>query len=325
MKQLIFLFFLFLNTLLHAAHAITYEGGDRLGDRLLAYSQARYLTYITQVPFLHRPFRYSDQMKIDYQAESYEEKFRSFHFQYTIRSGDELLEFFRRIQNPNTPPTLFILDYHPTEITEWDKDSSRSVLFNVPWWQDREFFNYLHASTAPNIPIPDLTVEGRLNVAAHVRTLSGGDTVDTSTLAFPLKHTNTDYHKRQIRRVYEYNRRRPMHVFLFSDTKEPLALLEEFRNSFRGEDIIFNTRVLEQPDTQHAVEDFFAMQKFNVLIATQSNFSMMAARVGDYDMVIFPIRAIGVHPNSHIDRVQLVTRKSSWFPYQLDITLKDMR
>ncbi len=34
------------------------------------------------------------------------------------------------------------------------------------------------------------------------------------------------------------------------------------------------------------------MQKFDVLITTQSNFSMMASRLADFDMIISPVHAL---------------------------------
>ncbi len=195
---------------------------------------------------------------------------------------------------------------------------------NISWYEEG-FHEYLKNSASPRIQIPDLTKKGVLNVADHVRALSGNDTPETSIQFLPLKVPNLDYHKNQIRRVYELNQHRPMHVFLFSDTKKPEALIEEFRNSFIGYDIEFGIQYLENPDTNYAVQDFFAMQKFDVLIATQSNFSMMASRIGTPGMVIFPIRVQGTYPNAWVDRIQLISKKSEWFPYDLDITVKDYK
>jgi hypothetical protein len=65
------------------------------------------------------------------------------------------------------------------------------------------------------------------------------------------------------------------------------------------------------------------MQEFQVLIATQSNFSMMASRLGSFDMVIYPVHSIGTYPNVEIDRVQLITKKSDWFPYEITTTLRE--
>ncbi|MBS0628579.1 MAG: hypothetical protein JSS09_10290, partial [Verrucomicrobia bacterium] len=139
----------------------------------------------------------------------------------------------------------------------------------------------------------------------------------------PLKHPTIDYHQKQIKKVYEWNLARPMQVFLFTDSSEPKKVLDAFVTNFRGYNIEFNIQELEAADVNYAVQDFFAMQKFDVLIATQSNFSMMAARLGNFDMIIFPIHVTGKYPNYRIDRVQMISRGASWFPYKLNAVFRD--
>jgi hypothetical protein len=303
-------------------HAISFSGGDRFGDRLLAYAQARYLSYITSIPFLYHSFPYSHLLTIENDAISYDDQASNYSDIFHICSAHSFSQFLCRIREPSTPPTLFIVDYFPSDISEWDTDKSRSLALNIPW-QEPQFAHYLYQTLSPRIPIPDFRVGDRLNIAVHVRTLSGTDTAETSFYALPLKHPTWDYHKRQIKRVYEWNLRRPMHVFLFTDSNNPRHVYEEFSNSFLNCDITFGIQYLDQPDVNYVVQDFFAMQKFEVLIATQSNFSIMAARIGLPDMFIVPVHAQGVYPNSRIDRVQVTSKKSSWFPYELNLILKD--
>ena len=306
-----------------ANHAISYEGGSRFGDRVLGYFQARYLSFATGIDFLYRPFPYSQYVTIDYQAKPYDQCARQYRHVFHIRSAETLFEFFCKVRNPETPPTLFIVDYFPTELGEWDIDQSRSVAFDIPW-EDSNFKNYLKQTLSPRIPIPDFRQPGCLNVATHVRTLSGDDTAETVLGVFPLKFPPLDYQKNQIKRVYEWNLRQPMHVFIFSDSKNPIQLVEDFRQTFNGYNISFNIQIVERPDLNNVIQDFFAMQKFDVLIATQSNFSLMAAHMGSFDMTIIPIRAQGRYPQpSRIDRVQLITKESSWFPYTINTILKD--
>jgi hypothetical protein len=182
----------------------------------------------------------------------------------------------------------------------------------------------LKQALSPRIPIPDFTQQDRLNVAVHVRTLSGNDTPETVLGFFPLKFPPLDYQKNQIKRVYEWNLKQAMHVFIFSDSKQPQELLEDFRQTFNGYDIIFNIQMVDRPDLNTVIQDFFAMQKFNVLIATQSNFSLMAARMSSFDMLIVPIHAQGRYPQpSRIDRIQVISNASSWFPYSINTILKE--
>jgi hypothetical protein len=123
--------------------------------------------------------------------------------------------------------------------------------------------------------------------------------------------------------VYEWNQKKHMRVFLFSDTDNPEGLLSDFRKCFEGYDIAFETQNNARPDLNNTIQDFFAMQQFDVLIATQSHFSFVAAHAGNFDMIIVPVHSRGSYPNYYIDRVQMISKKSSWFPYDLDITIKD--
>ena len=140
---------------------------------------------------------------------------------------------------------------------------------------------------------------------------------------YQLKHPFTDYHKRQIEKVYKWNLNRPTYVFLFSDSKKPLELLDEFRDHFKGDKIEFVIQELMAPDLNNTVQDFFAMQKFDVLIATQSNYSMMAALIGSFDMIILPMHVDGDWPNYRVRQIQMMSRKSCWFPYELNVVLQD--
>ena len=307
---------------LRQRHAISYQGGHRFGDRMLVYAQARYLSYITSVPFLYNHFIYSDQVTIEEDARAFEEEQGHYQRRILINSPSTFFDLISSIDNPNALSTLFVLDYFPSDISEWESNPWMKLLLNIPW-QEKGFHNYLQKTASPKIQIPNFRKEGVLNVADHVRTLSGADTADTSIAKLPLKHPNLTYHKNQIRRVYDLNQQKPMFVFIFSDTKNPQALIGDFRSSFENMNIEFGIQILNQADINYAVQDFYAMQKFDVLIATQSNFSMMASRIGSFDMILTPLSIRGSYPNAQIDRVQLVSQKSDWFPYDLNLVIRE--
>lgn len=306
-------------------HSITWEWhAGRLGDKLVGVAQARFLSYSTNIRFLYRPHEYSEYMTIEHDALPFDQIAPTYQSFFHVKSADTLMQFFKMIRDPKTPPTLFFVDYFPNDTSEWDWPLTWwTAAIDVPW-RDPKFSAYLKEAMKPKFEVPNFRVEGRLNVADHIRTLSGQDQKGDSDFSFPLKHPTLGYHERQIRKVYEWNMRKPMHVFIFSDTKTPLSLLKDMKSRFKdNEDITFNIQILDKPDTKYAIQDFYAMQKFDVLIATQSNFSMMASRLGNFDMVVFPVHAIGQYPNVEIDRVQLITRKNQWFPYEVNTVLRD--
>lgn len=318
------LFRIFAADLVAEKHAIACDDeGGRFGDKVLYYAQAKYLSHISSVAFLHRPFEYSDYLNIEKDEYSFEQRVKSYKNVVHINSYETLTRFFHLIRDPTTPPTLFILKYSPTDISEWDRRGyDFKLLFHVPW-DDDVFMDQLKKSLTPKKQIPDLRMKDMLNVAIHYRTLSGPDTPEVSMQFLPLKHPKLEYHERQIRKVYEWNLARPMNVFIFTDAKNPKDVQSKLIKKFEGYNITFNIQEQDQVDVNYVIEDFFAMQKFDVLIATQSNYSMMASRLGTFDMIITPVHLCGQYPNYTVDRVQVVSSGASWFPYKFDMIFKD--
>lgn len=306
------------------SHAISYGfSSGRFGDNILSFIHAYYVSYVTGIPLLYRSFDFSNKLNIHVDSLAYDKYFYQYRRTFHVGNLGTLAQFFQQIKNPDLPPTLFIIDYFPIRPCIPEEEIVQNVVIEIPWQKDPVFMEALRKRLSPNINIPNFTKDnGRLNVAVHVRTLSGLDQ-ESSLIGYPLKHPFYDYQKRQIKKVYDYNLQRPLYVFIFSDTNKPLELLQEFKNSFINEDIEFDIQIVTNPDLNTTVEDFFAMQKFPVLIATQSHFSMLAAYLGTFDMYIIPMHVEGKYPYYCIDRVQMVSKHSAWFPYTLDVVLRD--
>lgn len=313
-------------------HAITYNvGAGRFGDKLLGFAHALYISHTTSLPLLFRDFNFHGQFDFPINQQlTFDNKFLHYdavrsHYQneYHVNSPQSLTEFLGQIRDTNTPSTIYIIDYLPSFISEWDQNNTFALLYEIPW-RDASFHRLFQESVKPNIEIPDFTKKGKLNVAVHVRTHSGDDDPKVVYPGFPLKNTfGLDYYKRQIRKVYDWNQRLPMYVFIFSDTDNPRKVINEFKEEFKGLDIEFNIQELVRPDLNNTIQDFFAMQKFNVIIAIQSNFATMAYKLGDVDMLIMPLRVQGSYPNFRFDRIQVINKKSSWFPFDLNLICKD--
>lgn len=304
----------------HASrHGLTYGfSGGRFGDNILSYYQARYLSFISGVPFIYKPFPLSDQLSIDYDAKLYDEEITRFENFIEIKNYEDLKDYFNHINEKGSKRTLFTLSYLCTDISEWGSGPSKEkILFKFDDVDER-FKKLIRKCIAPKIDIINLSKKNLLNVAVHVRTLSGTDTKETSWKQLPLKHVSIEYHINQIKKIYELNRKKDLHVFIFTDSEEPLLVLDSIKSRFNQKNIIFSIKEKANNDANSVIQDFFGMQKFDALIATQSNFSMMSARVGNFELIIFPVRLLGDYPNFFVDRVQILSRGGKHFPYKFN-------
>src|SRR5690348_6467543 len=132
-KSLLYIFLIFSPLQFFAKHAISYDFGNaRFGDKILGYTEAHYLSYCTSLPFLYHPFNYSQYLNIEHESLPYDQNHTKYAKKFYINSASTLAEFFSIIRNPNSPPTLFLVSYVPTDISEWNIDKNRRHLFNIP-------------------------------------------------------------------------------------------------------------------------------------------------------------------------------------------------
>jgi len=269
--------------------AVTHRtSGGRFGDKLLGYAHAKWISYKYGIPLLYRPFIYSDQLALH----TIETRYHS----ADAKRFRLIIQPQRNIDYTKSISALYILPYFPD--CPWEIERGKSYHFPVDW-NDPEFRQILRECIAPIEAYPHIQLsEQRKNVAIHYREGGGYDSKKAQDL-LPLKHPPFSYYLEQLKTLYE-RLDQPLFVYIFTDAKDPGKWVELFEKEFAEMDILFNSRREGNRYDAHVLEDFFEMARFECLIRPESNFSIMASKLGKYDIQIKPTRFRWVDGTIHI-------------------------
>ncbi len=266
-------------------HAVTYElSPGRFGDNLLSYIHAKWISYRYNIPLLYKPFIYSDQLILHEKEAWYSDSLRK-QFDKVVGLGKHVAV------NLDVPAsTLYVAPYFPS--SKWELQNCVSFSggrwdhFEVDW-QDKGFVEELRKVIAPQNPISPMQLPtDRITVAVHVRRGGNHDTPDVPAV-FPLKFLPDSFYITQIKELYDRLDGKPLYVYLFTDDNNPEKIVKTFKRSLEGLNIQFSYRMQGNCDTANVVEDFFALQQLDCLIHSESNFSFIMSKLGDYMVSIY--------------------------------------
>lgn len=261
----------------------------RFGDNLLSYMHTKYVSYLTGIPVLYSPFIYSDQLKL-----SEEEVRLNISKASKIEINDKLIEDnFQGLADLKSSKGLVVeIPYFPEDLYEYKTYKH----INPKWhyfqvnWQDPVFKQILKEHVAPKkahnlLKIPD----DKISIAIHVREGGGFDDAD-AFLNNPLKFPPLEYYVTALHEILvSLGTNKEYYVYIFTDHQRPKELLEYFRKHFPQATIQFDGRIHNNRHDQNVLEDFFSLTLFDCLIRSQSNFSLLAAKIADYKIEIEPV------------------------------------
>lgn len=96
----------------------------------------------------------------------------------------------------------------------------------------------------------------------------------------------------QILKLYNDLKQAPLFVQIFTDDRNPKELLERIRNALNNTNIIvFYYDNRGDSHSNRIAQDLHSMSRFDVLIRGQSYFSRMVELIGNYKVVIYPLRS----------------------------------
>ena len=285
---------------LENGNAITYGlSGGRLGDNLVSYFHAKWLSYKYNLLFRYLPFPYADQFFL---SDEDQPLGSSAEFRNTIPTASEA----DITAMPNS--SLFVIPYFP-DVTEYlyDQGKCRMLIpcFQVDW-ENPEFHAVVKRCLTPknsellttNLPTDQITV------GVHVRR-GGGHDSPSMHFHVPLKFPPDSFYIQQIERISKIFQGYPLYVYILTDDLNPSSIAKKFQIALNNPNIHFDYRKEKNGPSINVLEDFFLIPQFDCLIIPLSNFSLIASKIADHAVVITPVHPTFVKKEVIIDEVKL--------------------
>lgn len=267
-------------------------GGGRLGDQLLEYVKAKWISYQNDIPLLLPPMNifkglnlyeidqvkylpsYDNILSIN-QTDVFLNKKSPHHYQISyfpilnyeeikkLKNNTAFISELKKLISPSISLSLF----------EPKKDKI-SIAVHV-----RKEHNHGSAKTLKSVQIFDLE---------HISTCPFTNTQKTHMdLDFPNKFPPEQFYIDQIKYLSECFEHQPLYIFIFTDDENPKSLTERIQKHVNLENIEYDYRKSDSTGSIAVLEDFFSMMHFDCLIRPlASNFSLIAELLGNHKLVI---------------------------------------
>jgi hypothetical protein len=269
---------------------VEYSQG-RFGDNLIAFAHGLYFAKKYNYQLLLPAFQYSENLKFSALLNSNSSNLISANLDTTNLRKVTVDRIYSDtlFKNINCA-TLFIVPYFPETFMEQVAGRSRVPYFMIDW-DDPEFKQQLRDLIAPKTQLALIQPPvSKISIALHLR--NGGNfdhvkSLQSSDLGL-YKIPVLEYYINQIRLASELLNHAPIYLFVFTDGLDAVKLTRELATKVDLANIEFACREQNTSDTCYVLEDFFSIPKFDILIRPDSNFSIMAEKLGDFTFVISP-------------------------------------
>ncbi|MFZ4100131.1 MAG: hypothetical protein ACOYKZ_07405 [Chlamydiia bacterium] len=275
---------------------ITFNAGGRFGDQLIALSHALWVSLKTDRPLIVRRFPYLEELVASRMWPQFTHWMRPQVTRWVYREG---------LGVPSSLTSrLLQIEYFPDPIWEASKSEWAGRYFAVDW-DEPVFRSLMKRAVTLRKPIqfPEQP-HGCLSVALHWRT---GGTFDGCAVAVDqrMKMPDPQFFIDALHLVQDLRPGEPLYVYLFTDHVDPNELADMLRAQCDDTDVMFDFRLIGNRDDLNVTRDFFHMQTFDVLIRSDSNYSLLCGRLVDYQLEIYPLACTspGQDPAPHVTRI----------------------
>lgn len=284
---------------------VTYGfSGGRFGDNLLSFAHALWFSHTLQIPLVYKPFPYSDQLAMHDHPDFIKHEAVAFNKQHRIHTTADYLQFFGMLNSDSFDGVLLEVPFYPESSYLYDNNKTRAQ-FTQANWQDPEFRELLNVYIKPNnnqfarLVLPN----DRITAALHYRSGVGFDK-PKSYRKFPLKFPPDSFYIDALNYLQQAASK-PLYIFVFTDHPNPEEVKEKFQLLFSASDMLFDCRKGPSRQDLNVLEDFFSLGDFDCLIRPDSNFSVMASLLFDYDIIISPTHFRKENDNVIVDHLLL--------------------
>ena len=264
--------------------AVTYTlSGGRLGDDLLSYLHAKWISYFYKIPLLYVPFNYSTEFEFhEFEPYAYEKYAHNYCKRVYFEKPNDTL----RVEPQSG--TLYVIGYFPeTSIC----NTHEYPYFSVNW-QDVGFKSEIRYLISPRRslrliePPPDC-----MSVAVHVRRGSGYDHDDMELILKTQapKFLTDEFYIKNIEKISEMIGHQKLYAFVFTDDAYPQNIVARFKKALKNySNIEIGSRENGFGYDKNILEDLFSMIKFDFLIRSESHFAVVTSKIGNFKAEIFP-------------------------------------
>ena len=286
--------------------AVTYSfNWGRLGDNLLAYSHAKWISYHYNIPLLYRPFEYSDQMMMHKLEE---------HLTQDHLSAYHTVIDISQVSSYTIEPDagiLYVIPYFPESIVE--RPDPRFFFYFPIDWQDKKFKAELKKMICPMKRLDRPYVpQDVFSIALHVRVGTGFDIPSladypklTAAAWCQLKCPPFSFYIQQLKLMLKQFPDKELYIYMFTDHGNPQEFVDYFQNALNNK-VKIHTRHGLNRHNLNVLEDLFAMadsELFDCIIRPDSNLSIVASKLADDQLQISPWHCNFINNEYVIDQV----------------------
>lgn len=278
-----------------------FRGGGRFGDQIVAYALTKWASLKSGAQLLLQPFTYSDGLRLHQVEAHYKHGNRE---TIQVRSLPDILAL---IETGRSEFDSIICELR-REYFSIDQDNNFEHIMQH-MLEDSAFMVQLRSMLQPVKAFQKIRLpQDMVTVAVHIRKGGGFDPplisdqyyttvgdeltvlpdVYAADIIWPDKFPPEQYYVNQIKRLSKLFHDSPLFVYIFTDDRNPLALLERIKKVVGKDNIMFLCRKKGNRHNANVVEDFFNMARFDCLIRSCSSFARAANLLGDFKVVIYP-------------------------------------
>ncbi len=289
-----FLLFLILSSALLAEAKVTYGFSEgRLGDHLISYLHAKWVSYLYQVPLSYIPFDGSDNFLLH-------------ELEKPLGSGEKTVSLNDLSQLDRMKNVVYKIPYAPDYLQEYEH--IRGLKNICPYikvdWEDKAFIEWVRPFLSLRVPVNTLSLPAdKLTVALHIRRNVGVDGDRRLAKLYPYKFLSNTFYLDQIRWIYKEFNEQPLYIYFFSNDPDMEKVAEFYKKTLNIDNITF-----DWGKDNTVLSDFYSMMQFDCLVRPQSNLSIVASKFGRQKLVISPEHVKTGRRGNSVDKVLIERR-----------------